>query len=143
MIMTLKILAFDLQWLLLGQAADGEVAKPAENGDAPSSDNTGFMIMMFGMLAVFYLMMFRRSRKRKKQQTQKMDDLTMYCEITTIGGLCGTVVHIENTTDDKDNESISHVTIETDSETQSRIRIVREAIGQIVSSDDDKASDEK
>jgi preprotein translocase subunit YajC len=72
-----------------------------------------------------------------------MDDLTMYCEITTIGGLCGTVVHIENTTDDKGNESISHVTIETDSETQSRIRIVREAIGQIVSSDDDKASDEK
>lgn len=137
MIMTLKILAFDLQWLLLGEAADGEVAPPAEKG------NTGFMIMMFGMLAVFYLMMFRRSRKRRKQQSQKMDDLTMYCEITTIGGLCGTVVHIENTTDDKGNESISHVTIETDSETQSRIRIVREAIGQIVSSDDDKASDEK
>lgn len=142
MIMTLKILAFDLHWLLLGKAAEGEVAQLAENGDAPSSDNTGFMIMMFGMLAVFYLMMFRRSRKRRKQQSQKMDDLTMYCEITTIGGLCGTVVHIENTTDDKGNESISHVTIETDSETQSRIRIVREAIGQIVSSDDDKASDE-
>ncbi len=142
MIMTLKILAFDLHWLLLGQAADGEVVKPAENGDAPPADNTSFMIMMFGMLAVFYVMMFRRSRKRRKQQSQKMDDLTMYCEITTIGGLCGTVVHIENTTDDKGNESISHVTMETDSETQSRIRIVREAIGQIVSSDDDKASDE-
>ena len=66
----------------------------------------------------------------------------MYCEITTIGGLCGTVVNIEDTTDDKGNESISHVTIETDSETQSRIRIVREAIGQIVSSDDETA-DEK
>ena len=134
MIMTLKILAFDLHWLLLGQEADVEVAEPA--------DNTSFMIMMFGMLAVFYVMMFRRSRKRRRQQSQKMDDLTMYCEITTIGGLCGTVVNIENTTDDKGNESISHVTIETDSETQSRIRIVREAIGQIVSSDDDKASDE-
>jgi preprotein translocase YajC subunit len=140
--MTLKILAFDLHWLLLGQATDGEVVVAAENGDAPPADNMTFMIMMFGMLAVFYLMMFRRSRKRRKQQSQKMDDLTMYCEITTIGGLCGTVVHIENTTDDKGNESISHVTIETDSETQSRIRIVREAIGQIVSSDDDKASDE-
>ncbi len=134
MIMTLKILAFDLHWLLLGQEADVEVAEPA--------DNTSFMIMMFGMLAVFYIMMFRRSRKRRKQQSQKMDDLTMYCEITTIGGLCGTVVHIENTTDDKGNESISHVTIETDSETQSRIRIVREAIGQIVSSDNETA-DEK
>jgi preprotein translocase YajC subunit len=94
------------------------------------------------MLAFFYLMMFRRSRKRRQQQSKKMDDLTMYCEITTIGGLCGTVVNIENTTDDKGNESISHVTIETDSETQSRIRIVREAIGQIVSNDDDTA-DEK
>jgi hypothetical protein len=56
--------------------------------------------------------------------------------------LCGTVVNIEDRTDDKGNESISHVTIETDSETQSRIRIVREAIGQIVSSDDGTA-DEK
>ena len=145
MITTLQRLAFDLHWLLIGQATDGEVAKPAENGDLPlaeTSDNTPFMIMMFGMLAVFYIMMFRRSRKRRQQQSKKMDALTMYCEITTIGGLCGTVVNIENTTDDKGNEAISHVTIETDSETQSRIRIVREAIGQIVSSDDDKASDE-
>jgi len=137
MIMTLKILAFDLHWLLIGQAADGEDPKVKE-----ASDNTPFLVMMFGMLAVFYIMMFRRSRKRRQQQSKKMDDLTMYCEITTIGGLCGTVVNIENTTDDKGNESISHVTIETDSETQSRIRIVREAIGQIVSSDDDNASDE-
>jgi len=141
MIMTLKILAFNLHWLLIGQAADVEAAKPVENGDG-TPDNMPFMIMMFGMLAVFYIMMFRRSRKRRQQQSKKMDDLTMYCEITTIGGLCGTVVNIENATDDKGNESISHVTIETDSETQSRIRIVREAIGQIVSSDDDNASDE-
>jgi preprotein translocase YajC subunit len=137
MITTLQRLAFDLHWLLIGQEAAVEAAvKP--NGD---QDPPYMMIMMFGMLAVFYIMMFRRSRKRRQQQSKKMDALTMYCEITTIGGLCGTVVNIENTTDDKGNEAISHVTIETDSETQSRIRIVREAIGQIVSSDDDKASD--
>ena len=141
MILTLKLLAFDLHWFLVGQAADGAAEPVAENG-AEAPDNTSFMIMMFGMLAVFYFMMFRRSRKRKQQQSQKMDDLKMYCEITTIGGLCGTVVNIEDTTDDKGNESISHVTIETDSETQSRIRIVREAIGLIVSSDDGTA-DEK
>ncbi|MEE2844164.1 MAG: preprotein translocase subunit YajC [Planctomycetota bacterium] len=141
MILTLKILAFDLHWFLVGQVVDGAAKPAAENGAKPP-DNTSFMIMMFGMLAVFYFMMFRRSRKRKQQQSQKMDDLKMYCEITTIGGLCGTVVNIEDTTDDKGNESISHVTIETDSETQSRIRIVREAIGQIVSSDDETA-DEK
>ena len=139
MITTLQRLAFDLHWLLIGQKAAVEAAvKPNGDQDTPPY----MMIMMFGMLAVFYIMMFRRSRKRRQQQSKKMDDLTMYCEITTIGGLCGTVVNIENATDDKGNESISHVTIETDSETQSRIRIVREAIGQIVSSDDDKASDE-
>ena len=137
MIMTLKILAFDLNWLLIGDATEGVTEKVGE-----TANNMPFMIMMFGMLAVFYIMMFRKSRKRRQQQSQKMDALSMYCEITTIGGLCGTVVDIENVTDDKGNESISHVTIETDSETQSRIRIVREAIGQIVSSDDDEASDE-
>ncbi|MBT3889435.1 MAG: hypothetical protein HN617_01460 [Planctomycetaceae bacterium] len=146
MITTLKILAFDLHWLLIGEVVADEAVAPVENGVTPpaeTADNTPFMIMMFGMLAVFYIMMFRRSRKRRQQQSKKMDALTMYCEITTIGGLCGTVVNIENTTDDKGNESISHVTIETDSATQSRIRIVREAIGQIVSSDDDKATDEE
>jgi preprotein translocase YajC subunit len=141
MITTLKILAFDLHWLLIGLAPDGENFEPSVDVDN-SNSNMPFMIMMFGMLAVFYIMMFRRSRKRRQQQSKKMDDLTMYCEITTIGGLCGTVVNIENATADKGNESISHVTIETDSETQSRIRIVREAIGQIISSDDDHASDE-
>ena len=141
MILTLKLLAFDLHWFLVGLAFDGE-GKPVAENSAEAPDNTPFMIMMFGMLAVFYFMMFRRSRKRKQQQAQKMGDLKMYCEITTIGGLCGTVVNIEDTTDDKGNESISHVTIETDSETQSRIRIVREAIGQIVSNDDETA-DEK
>ena len=141
MILTLKLLAFDLYWFLVGQAADW-AAKPAAENGAEAPDNTSFMIMMFGMLAVFYFMMFRKSRKRKQQQSQKMNELKMYCEITTIGGLCGTVVNIEDTTDDKGNESISHVTIETDSETQSRIRIVREAIGQIVSNDDETA-DEK
>ena len=146
MITTLKILAFDLHWLLIGEVVADEAVAPVENGVTPpaeTADNTPFMIMMFGMLAVFYIMMFRRSRKRRQQQSKKMDALTMYCEITTIGGLCGTVVNIENTTDDKGNESISHVTIETDSAKQSRIRIVREAIGQIVSSDDDKATDEE
>ena len=137
MIMTLKILAFDIIWLLIGDATEDVTENVGE-----TADNMPFMIMMFGMLAVFYIMMFRKSRKRRQQQSQKMDALSMYCEITTIGGLCGTVVDIENVTDDKGNESISHVTIETDSETQSRIRIVREAIGQIVSSDDDEASDE-
>ena len=137
MIMTLKILAFDLNWLLIGDATEDVKENVGE-----TADNMPLMIMMFGMLAVFYIMMFRKSRKRRQQQSQKMDALSMYCEITTIGGLCGTVVDIENVTDDKGNESISHVTIETDSETQSRIRIVREAIGQIVSSDDDEASDE-
>ena len=139
MILTLKLLAFDLHWFLVGQALDGDAEPGVENGAEAPADNTSFMIMMFGMLAVFYFMMFRRSRKRKQQQSQKMGDLKMYCEITTIGGLCGTVVNIEDTTDDKGNESISHVTIETDSETQSRIRIVREAIGQIVSSEDETA----
>ena len=147
MIMTLKIIAFDLHWLLIGKVVADEAVPPVENDVTPppaaeTADNMLFMIMMFGMLAVFYIMMFRRSRKRRQQQSQKMDELTMYCEITTIGGLCGTVVNIENTTDAKGNELISHVTIETDSDTQSRIRIVREAIGQIVSSDDDETSDE-
>ena len=67
--------------------------------------------------------------------------LELYANVITIGGLCGTVVEIEETTDDKGNDVISHVTIETDSESQTRIRVIREAIGRIVSSEDETSAE--
>jgi Na+-transporting NADH:ubiquinone oxidoreductase subunit NqrC len=51
-----------MKWWLIAQAA--------VDGEPPPADNTSFMIMMFGMVAVLCVVMFRRSRKQQQQQAQ-------------------------------------------------------------------------
>ena len=49
------------------------------------------ILMVVGLVVVFYLMY--RSNKKQEKETQNMrDSLEVGDEITTIGGICGTVV---------------------------------------------------
>ncbi len=137
MFRTLEILAYNLQWFLWGQK-DGNDVKAAEEESGIS-----FPLLMLAMLGVFYFFMMRKSRSQKRRRTDQMNALELYADVITIGGLCGTIIEIEETTDDKGNDVISHVTIETDSESQTRIRVIREAIGRIVSSEDETSADIK
>jgi len=144
MFSTLKILAFNLQWFLWG-LDNGDDVPVAENGNdtvvADESGDISFPLLMLAMLGVFYFFMMRKSRTQKQRRADQMNALELYANVITIGGLCGTVVEIEETTDDKGNDVISHVTIETDSESQTRIRVIREAIGRIVSSEDETSAE--
>ncbi len=67
--------------------------------EATVSPAAGMMstILMLGiMLAVFYFMMIRPENKRKKEAEQMRSNLKVGDEITTIGGILGTVVHIKD-----------------------------------------------
>lgn len=66
--------------------------------EATVSPAAGMMstILMLGiMFAVFYFMMIRPENKRKKEAEQMRANLKVGDEITTIGGIVGTVVHIK------------------------------------------------
>ena len=51
------------------------------------------MVLMFAML---YFMMIRPENKRKKEAQALRDSLVVGDEITTIGGIVGTVVHVKD-----------------------------------------------
>ena len=54
------------------------------------------LIMVVMMLAVFYFMLIRPENKRKKEAEEMRSAVKVGDKITTIGGICGTVVSIKD-----------------------------------------------
>ena len=56
------------------------------------------LVMIVVLVAVFYLFMIRPESKRKKQQDEMRNNLRKGDQITTIGGVVGRIVKIEEDT---------------------------------------------
>ena len=56
---------------------------------------TGTIIMLVAMVAVFYFMLIRPENKRKKEAEQMRSAVKTGDEVTTIGGITGTVVDVK------------------------------------------------
>ena len=56
------------------------------------------MIMIVAMFAMLYFFMIRPENKRKKQAQAMRDSLTVGDEITTIGGIIGTICAVKENT---------------------------------------------
>lgn len=57
---------------------------------------TSTIVMLVMMLAVFYFMLIRPENKRKKEAEQMRSAVKVGDRITTIGGICGTVVSVKD-----------------------------------------------
>ena len=75
------------------------------------------LIMMVLMIAIFYFMLIRPENKRKKEAEQTRNSVKNGDQITTIGGIVGTVVNVK---DDK-------IVIETSAD-QVRVELMKWAI---------------
>ena len=53
------------------------------------------IIMLVAMLAIFYFMLIRPENKRKKEAEAMRSAVKVGDRITTIGGICGTVVNVK------------------------------------------------
>ena len=62
---------------------------------APAGDMSGMLIMLVGMVVLFYFMMIRPENKRKKEAEQMRNSLKEGDKVTTIGGITGTVVNVK------------------------------------------------
>ena len=62
---------------------------------AGSGSSMSFIIMMVALIAVFYFFMIRPENKRKKEAEQMRSAVRKGDKITTIGGICGTVVDVK------------------------------------------------
>ena len=56
------------------------------------------LIMIGGLLVVFYFFMIRPQRKQEKKDAEMRDSLQVGDEVTTIGGIIGKVVSIKGET---------------------------------------------
>ena len=56
---------------------------------------TSTIVMLVVMLGVFYFMLIRPENKRKKEQEQMRSALKVGDQVTTIGGITGTVVNVK------------------------------------------------
>ncbi len=53
------------------------------------------IIMLVAMLAIFYFLMIRPENKRKKEAANLRNSLAVGDEVTTIGGIVGTICHVK------------------------------------------------
>lgn len=60
-----------------------------------NGDMTYTLIMIIVLIAVFYLFMIRPESKRKKQQDEMRSNLRKGDQITTIGGVIGRIVKVD------------------------------------------------
>ena len=61
----------------------------------PGGDMTTTIIMLVLMVGVFYFMLIRPENKRKKEAENLRSSVKVGDEITTIGGIVGTVVDVK------------------------------------------------
>lgn len=66
-----------------------------DTGTMPGTDMTSMIIMLVVMGAIFYFMLVRPENKRKKEAEQLRSSLKVGDQITTIGGIVGTVVNVK------------------------------------------------
>lgn len=53
------------------------------------------IVMLVVMIAIFYFMLIRPENKRKKEATETRNSLAIGDEITTIGGIVGTICAVK------------------------------------------------
>ena len=85
------------------------------------------IIMMVAMLAIFYFILIRPENKRKKAEEKMRSELAVGDEISTIGGLVGTICAIKDDT----------VVIETSAD-RVRVEFTKTAVAGKRSSSEDK-----
>ena len=61
----------------------------------PGASMTSTIVMLVLMVAIFYFMLIRPENKRKKEAEQMRSSVRKGDQITTIGGIVGTVVDVK------------------------------------------------
>lgn len=56
------------------------------------------IVLILGMVVIMYFLMIRPERKRKKEKEALQNSLTVGDEITTIGGIVGTICAMKENT---------------------------------------------
>ena len=104
-------------------------------GNQTSFDPFGMMMPLIAIGFLFYFLMIKPERKRRRKHEEMLGKLKKNDRIVTVGGIYGTVVNVQKDAED--------VTIKVDENSNTRIRITRGSIGQVVKDDAQSTSKEE
>ena len=107
------------------QAAEGKnKEEPAKRGGGIG----GMLMPMVLIFGLFYMMFILPDRKKRANLKQQLDELSTNDRVVTIGGILGTVARV--------NKDAEEVTLILDESNNTRMKIVRSAIRQILRDED-------
>ena len=69
---------------------------PSVNNGAGEGSLVGTIIMIVGVIAIFYFLILRPQKKQEKEAAQMRDSIKVGDEIITIGGIIGTVIKLKD-----------------------------------------------
>lgn len=88
--------------------------------DGGTSPLGGTLFMLFAFVGIFYFLLVRPQQKQRRQHDELVKNLRKGDQIMTIGGIVGTIVHIEG----------DLLTVKTG---DTRIEVDRSKVGQVLS----------
>jgi preprotein translocase subunit YajC len=94
----------------------------------PCAMNKEFLFLMLAMFAIMYFIMIRPQKKKQQEQRKMLESVGKGTRIRTIGGIIGTIV----------SEQDDEVVIKIDETTNTKMRIVRSAIGKVITEEEEK-----
>ena len=94
---------------------------------ASSLMDKNFLFLMLAMFAIMYFIMIRPQKKRQQEQKKMLQEVGKGTRIRTIGGIIGTIV----------SEQEDEVVIKIDETTNTKMRIVRSAIGKVITEEEE------
>lgn len=110
-----------------GTIADGQATTADGETLPPKRGMPTQMIVIFVMIAIMYLFIFRGPKKKQKQHAQMVESLQKNDKVQTIGGILGTVIDV------KDDE----ITLKIDESNNTKIKVTPGAISRKVSKEND------
>ncbi len=108
-----------------GTIAEGQT--PALEGKPAPRGMPSQMIVIFVMIAIMYLFIFRGPKKKQKQHAEMVQALQKNDKVQTIGGILGTIIDV------KDDE----ITLKIDESNNTKMKVTAGAISKKVSKETD------
>jgi len=107
---------------------DKKEENKVEDKPNPCAMNKEFLFLMLAMFAIMYFIMIRPQKKKQQEQRKMLQEVGKGTRIRTIGGIIGTIVQ----------EYDDEVVIKIDETTNTKMRIVRSAIGKVITEEEEQ-----
>ena len=107
-----------------------DTAPGGGGGSSPFGGMLPFMLLIF---AIFYFLLIRPNQKRERARRQMLAALSKGIKVVTSGGVCGTIVGLNEKT----------VVLKVSDDPVTKIEFLRGAVSQISSEEDEKKDAQK